>query len=254
MTWSIVARDAATGAFGVAVSTCAFAVGARVPAGGGRIGAIATQAFVNPLYAVDGLRLLQEGRSALEIVANLTAADEGRAHRQLHVIDREGRIAAHTGDSCIDWCGAVDGPQVSVAGNMLSGPAVVEETLKAYVKGSALDFDERLLVALEAGEKAGGDKRGKQSAAIRIWADDPFPSFDIRVDDHPEPLVELRRLWRMAHQRAIPFQKAGPSRSRPGGITDRAELDRLCTEYAAAWNEKHPESEAPATPADSALG
>lgn len=241
MTWSIVARDAATGAFGVAVSTCAFAVGARVPYGGGRIGAIATQAYVNPLYGIDGLRLLQEGRSALEIVANLTAADEGRAHRQLHVIDREGRIAAHTGSACIDWCGAVDGPQVSVAGNMLSGPEVVEETLKAYVKDSALDFDERLLVALEAGEKAGGDKRGRQSAAIRIWTDDATPSFDIRVDDHAEPLAELRRLWRIAHQRSVPYTRAAPSRARPAGVTDREELDRLCTEYAAAWNEKHPE-------------
>lgn len=241
MTWSIVARDAATGAFGVAVSTCAFAVGARVPYGGGRTGAIASQAFVNPLYGVDGLRLLQEGRSAVEIIANLTAADEGRAHRQLHLIDRDGRSASFTGNACIDWCGAVDGPQVSVAGNMLAGPEVVQETLKAYVKSSALDFDERLLVALEAGEKAGGDKRGRQSSAIRIWAGDPVPSFDIRVDDHADPLAELRRLWRVAHQRYVPFQQASPSRARPAGITDRAELDRLCADYAAAWNARHPE-------------
>lgn len=241
MTWSIVARDAATGAFGVAVSTCAFAVGARAPYGAGRTGAIASQAFVNPLYGVDGLRLLQEGRSAVEIIASLTAADEGRAHRQLHLIDRDGRSAAFTGNACIDWCGAVDGPQVSVAGNMLAGPEVIQETLKAYVKSSALDFDERLLVALEAGEKAGGDKRGRQSCAIRIWAGDPVPSFDIRVDDHADPLAELRRLWRVAHQRYVPFQQASPSRARPAGVTDRAELDRLCADYAAAWNARHPE-------------
>ncbi|SEF66254.1 DUF1028 domain-containing protein [Bosea lathyri] len=241
MTWSIVARDAATGAFGVAVSTCAFAVGWRVPYGGGRIGAIATQALVNPLYGVDGLRLLQEGRSAVEIVATLTAADEGRGHRQLHVIDREGRIAAHTGSACIDWCGAVHGPQVSVAGNMLAGPQVVEDTLKAYIAASALDFDERLLVALEAGEKAGGDKRGRQSCAIRIWAGEPVPSFDIRVDDHADPLAELRRLWRLAHQRAVPFDRALPSRARPAGLTDRAELDKFCEDYASAWNARHPQ-------------
>jgi uncharacterized Ntn-hydrolase superfamily protein len=245
MTWSIVARDAATGAFGVAVSTCAFAVGARVPYGGGRIGALATQAFVNPLYGVDGLRLLQEGRPAAEIVTALVAADEGRNHRQLHVIDRDGKVAAHTGSACIGWCGSVSGPQVSVAGNMLAGQQVVDETLKAYIAGSALDFDERLLAALEAGERAGGDKRGRQSCAIRIWAGDPVPSFDIRVDDHAEPLTELRRLWRVAHQRSVPFQMAGPSRAKPAGITDRSELDRLCNEYAAAWNAKHPENERP---------
>lgn len=242
MTWSIVARDAATGAFGVAVSTCAFAVGSRVPHGAGRTGALATQAFLNPLYGVDGLRLLMEGRPAAEIVTTLTAADEGRNHRQLHAIDREGKVAAYTGSACIGWCGAVEGPQVSVAGNMLAGAEVVEETLKAYIAASALDFDERLLVALEAGEKAGGDKRGRQSCAIRIWSSEVFASFDIRVDDHTDSLVELRRLWRLAHQRAVPYQAASPTRAKPAGITDRTELDRICSEYAAAWNAKHPES------------
>jgi uncharacterized Ntn-hydrolase superfamily protein len=125
---------------------------------------------------------------------------------------------------------------------MLAGPEVVQETLKAYIAASALDFDERLLVALEAGEKAGGDKRGKQSAAIRIWSGEPVPSIDIRVDDHADPLKELRRLWRVAHQRSVPFQQASPSRGRPAGVTDRAELDRLCAEYAAGWNARHPES------------
>ena len=124
----------------------------------------------------------------------------------------------------------------------VTGPEVVQETLKAYIAASALDFDERLLVALEAGEKAGGDKRGRQSAAVRIWNGEPVPSIDIRVDDHAAPLTELRRLWRVAHQRSVPFQQASPSRGRPAGVTDRAELDRLCTEYAAAWNARHPET------------
>lgn len=240
MTWSIVARDAATGAFGVAVSTCAFAVGSRVPHGGGRIGALATQALSNPLYGVDGLRLLQEGRSALETVAYLTAVDEGRAHRQLHVIDREGRIAAYTGSACVDWSGAIDGPQVSVAGNMLAGPQVLDATLKAYIAASGLDFDERLILALEAGEQAGGDKRGRQSCALRIWTGDTFPSLDIRVDDHAEPLAELRRLWRIAHQRAVPVMSASASRARGAGVTDWEEMDRIAADYAAAWNARHP--------------
>ncbi|MEI8145538.1 MAG: DUF1028 domain-containing protein [Alphaproteobacteria bacterium] len=240
MTWSIVARDERTGAFGVAVTTCAFSVGSRVPFGGGLIGAGASQAFTNPLYMIDGLALLQEGRSAEAVVAILTGADPGRDHRQLHVMDREGRTKAHTGASCIPWCGSVAAPSISIAGNMLSGPRVVDDTLAAYLAHPDLDFDERLITALDAGEAAGGDKRGRQSAAIRIWTSEPYATLDIRVDDHPEPLVELRRLWRVAHQRYVPFQAASPTRANPGGITDRTILDQSCADYAAAWNARHP--------------
>lgn len=240
MTWSIVAKDSATGRFAVAVSTCAFAVGARVPHGCGGVGAVATQSFVNPFIGVDGLRLLQEGRSAEDALAIVTAADPGAAQRQAHLIDRDGRTAAFTGAECVDWCGSVKADLVSVAGNMLAGPQVVDRTLEAYLANASLDFDERLLVALEAGEKAGGDKRGRQSAAIRVWSTEVFPAIDIRVDDHADPLGELRRLWRIAHQRYVPFQAAGPSRSLPGGVLERAELDRRCAAYAADWNARHP--------------
>lgn len=233
MTWSIVARDDKSGAFAVAVTTCAFAVGARVPAGGGRIGALASQAFTNPLYMVDGLRLLQEGRTAAEIVQILTAADPGRDHRQLHVIDRDGATARFTGSSCVDWCGSVFGPHVSVAGNMLAGPQVVEETLKEYLAHKALPFDERLLRALEAGQKAGGDKRGKQSAAIKIWSSEAFADLDIRVDDHAEPLVEMRRLLDVAHDRFVPFQAACATRMSPAGLTDRDRLEAEIQAYKA---------------------
>jgi uncharacterized Ntn-hydrolase superfamily protein len=240
MTWSIVARDPKTGAYAVAVTTCAFAVGARVPYGCGGVGAIATQSFVNPYAGVDGLRLLQEGRSAEEVIAFVTAADPGAANRQIHVIDRDGETAAFSGGSCVDWHGSRAAKNVSVAGNMLAGAAVVEKTMETYLKTTSLDFDDRLLTALEAGQAAGGDKRGKQSAAIRVWTTESIPAIDIRVDDHAEPLVELRRLWRMAHQRYVPFQAAGPSRANPGGILDRAELDRSCAAYADDWNRRHP--------------
>jgi uncharacterized Ntn-hydrolase superfamily protein len=240
MTWSIVARDPATGRFAVAVTTCAFAVGARVPAGGGRIGALASQAFTNPLYMVDGERLLREGRSAPEVVAMLTEADAGRSHRQLHVVDRSGEIAQWTGEDCVPWCGAARAENVSVAGNMLAGPQVVAETLASYLANAALDFDDRLLAALEAGQAAGGDKRGKQSAGVKIWDTEPFPIFDIRVDDHPEPLVELRRLWRVAHQRFVPYQALCATRADPAGTTDRARLDAHVSAYAADWNARHP--------------
>jgi uncharacterized Ntn-hydrolase superfamily protein len=240
MTWSIVAKDLKTGAIGIAVTTCAFAVGARVPYGAARIGAVATQSFVNPLYGIDGLSLLKEGYSAEDVLALVTAADPGKALRQAHVIDRDGRTAAFTGDECVPWCGSVSAPLVSVAGNMLANASVVEDTLATYLAQSTLDFDDRLIAALEAGQRAGGDKRGKQSAAIRIWTSDEFPAIDIRVDDHAEPLIELRRLWRVAHQRYVPFQAAGPSRVLPGGVLDRTELDRACTAYAQDWNARHP--------------
>lgn len=240
MTWSIVAKDPSTGSFAVAVTTCAFAVGARVPHGCGCIGAVATQSFVNPFIGIDGLRLLQEGRSAKEALDIVVAADPGASNRQAHIIDRDGRTAVFTGADCVDWCGSEAADNVSVAGNMLSGPRVVGDTLASYLAHPHLDFDDRLITALEAGERAGGDKRGRQSAAIRIWGGEAYPAIDIRVDDHPEPLIELRRLWRIAHQRYVPFQAAGPTRALPGGVLDRAELDRRCASYAAGWNARHP--------------
>jgi uncharacterized Ntn-hydrolase superfamily protein len=235
MTWSIVAKDPVTGRFAVAVTTC----GARVPHGCGGVGAVATQSFVNPFIGIDGLRLLQEGRSAEEALAITVAADPGASNRQAHIIDREGHTAVFTGADCVDWCGSQSAPQVSVAGNMLRGPAVVGDTLASYVANAHLDFDDRLITALEAGEKAGGDKRGRQSAAIRIWGSEVYPAIDIRVDDHADPLIELRRLWRIAHQRYVPFQAAGPTRALPGGVLDRADLDRQCAAYAADWNARH---------------
>jgi uncharacterized Ntn-hydrolase superfamily protein len=239
MTWSIVAKEASTGRYAVAVTTCAFAVGARVPFGCGGVGAIATQSFVNPLIGVDGMRLLMEGRSAEETLAITVAADPAAGLRQAHAIDRDGRTAAFTGKDCVEWAGSASAPLVSVAGNMLAGPRVVADTLASYRDNPGLDFDDRLIAALEAGQAAGGDKRGRQSAAIRIWGAESFPMIDIRVDDHAEPLIELRRLWRIAHQRYVPFQAAGPSRALPGGVLDRAELDRRCAAYADDWNARH---------------
>ncbi|MGL4440778.1 MAG: DUF1028 domain-containing protein, partial [Bosea sp. (in: a-proteobacteria)] len=151
MTWSIVAKDPTTGQFAVAVTTCAFAVGARVPHGSGGIGAVATQSFVNPFIGIDGLRLLHEGRSAEDTLAIVVAADPGASNRQAHVIDREGRTAVFTGADCVDWCGSEAAANVSVAGNMLSGSAVVSDTLASYLANAHLDFDDRLITALEAG-------------------------------------------------------------------------------------------------------
>ena len=227
MTWSIIARDPASGAFGIAVTTRSLAVGGLVPHGAGRLGAIATQARVNPLWGVDGMRFLAEGRGAREVVEFLLRPDEGREKRQVHVVDARGEVFAHTGAECVDWAGHVAGDGVSVAGNMLAGPSVVEETLQSFEKNATLPFGDRLISALDAGQAAGGDKRGRQSAAIKLWGGEPYPILDLRIDDHPEPLAELRRLYDLAQQRYVVIQAAMATRADPAGIFDTAERDRM---------------------------
>jgi uncharacterized Ntn-hydrolase superfamily protein len=231
MTWSIIARDPASGAFGVAIATRFFAVGALCPHAESGVGALSTQALVNPHYGAQGLKLLREGLPAEAVVRRLIAPDEGREQRQLHVIDAAGRVAQHTGKSCIDWCGAIAGEGFSVAGNMLAAARVIEETAKAYEKQSG-SFAERLLAALEAGEAAGGDKRGKQSAALLIHSTEAYPQLSLRVDDHAEPLVELRRLYEKAHERFIPFMACGPSKARPWGVLDREAIEDEIARHA----------------------
>jgi uncharacterized Ntn-hydrolase superfamily protein len=225
MTWSIIARDSAAGQFGIAVATKFFAVGARVPHIAPGLGGIATQALVNPYYGIDGVRLLQDGKSPQEIVSALLATDEGRESRQLHIMDVQGRIAAHTGKDCVDWCGHVAGDGLSIAGNMLASPAVLDQTAKAYRANAALPFPQRLIVAMQAGEAVGGDKRGKQSAALLINAGEEWSALDLRVDDHSDPLAELERLERVSRERWVHFRKFLPTRSNPAGITDRATID-----------------------------
>lgn len=225
MTWSIIARDKNTGQFGIAIATRFFAVGALAPHLKSNIGAIATQALVNVFYGTDGLRLLEQGASAKEVVAAVTAADAGRDHRQVHAIDAQGGTAAHTGKSCVDWCGHLAGDDFSVAGNMLAGAGVIEDTAAAYARNAALSFPRRLIAAMRAGEAAGGDKRGKQSAALLIHENEEWSALDLRVDDHVDPLAELERLERVSRERWVHFRKYLPTRQNPAGITDRATID-----------------------------
>src|SRR4051794_35350376 len=154
MTWSIIARDSATGHFGIAVATRFFAVGARVPHFAAGVGAIATQALVNPYYGIDGLKLLRQGKSPRDVIGLLKAGDSGHASRQLHIIDAAGRIAAYTGAECVDWCGHVEGTGYSIAGNMLAGARVLDNTAAAYIANDALPFAQRLIAAMRAGEAA----------------------------------------------------------------------------------------------------
>jgi uncharacterized Ntn-hydrolase superfamily protein len=225
MTWSIVARDHGTGHLAVAVATKFFAVGARVPFVATGVGAIATQALINPFYGVNGLNYLRDGLSPQEVVARLTAEDSGRDHRQLHLMDAAGRIAAYTGAACVGWCGHVAGDGFSVAGNMLAGAAVIEATAAAYTAGTTLPLARRLIAAMRAGEAAGGDKRGRQSAALVIYGEEQWSDLDLRVDDHPDPLAELERLEQVSRERWVHFRRFLPNRANPAGTTDRSVIE-----------------------------
>jgi len=225
MTWSIIARDNITGQIGIAVATKFFAVGARVPHIAAGFGGIATQALVNPYYGIDGVKLLREGKNPREIVNTLIAGDSGRESRQLHIMDVGGHVAAHTGSECVEWCGHLKGDGFSIAGNMLAGAAVLDDTAKAYQANAALPLARRLIAAMHAGERAGGDKRGRQSAALLIHGSEEWSDLDLRVDDHLDPLAELERLEQVSRERWLHFRKFLPTRNNPAGITDRATID-----------------------------
>jgi uncharacterized Ntn-hydrolase superfamily protein len=195
-TFSIAARDPLTGDFGVAVATARPAVGALVP-WVSRRAALATQARVNTDLGRQGLALAEAGVPLAPGLEGLLAADPDREIRQLHGVD--GRAAfAHTGGQCVEWCGHVVGDGFTVAGNMLAGEGVVKAMAEAFAAGAGEELSARLLAALEAGQAAGGDKRGKQSAALLVAADRPTGYHNLRVDDHADPVAELRRVYEVA--------------------------------------------------------
>jgi len=230
MTWSILARDG-NGQFGVAIASRFFAVGALCIHTRRGVGALSTQALMNPLYGPAGIEKLAAGMPAHEVVEHLTNADEGRALRQLHIVPATGMPAAHTGASCTDWCGHLVFDDFSVAGNMLAGAAVLDATADAFRAAAGVPLAERLLFAMAAGEAAGGDKRGKQAAALRIHGDEDYPALDIRVDDHDEPITELRRLYQVSLERFQPFVACLPGRHDAAGITDRGEIEARVTRF-----------------------
>ena len=220
MTWSILARDPATGELGVAVATRFFAVGALCPKVEGGVAALATQALVNPMLSIDGMARLRAGEAPPTVLDSLLAADAGRAARQFHILGAAGAIAQHTGADCVPWCGAVRAENVSVAGNMLAGPEVVAATRDAFLAATG-PMAERLIAAMEAGEAAGGDARGRQAAALMIASAEPYTDLDLRVDDHADPLAELRRLLGVAQECYVHFRRFLAGRDHPG-VFDRA--------------------------------
>lgn len=212
MTFSIVARDPSTGDLGVAVASRFLAVGAVVPWAAAGVGAVATQALANTSFGPDGLAGMAAGGSAHDVVARLLAGDEGREHRQVGMVDAVGFAATHTGPGCLPWAGGRIAAGVAVQGNILTGPDVVDAMLTTF---SSMDgpFPDRLIAALLAGDRAGGDARGRQSAALLVVREGAGYGggndrwLDLRVDDHGDPVPELRRLlevWRMLSERPLP--------------------------------------------------
>jgi uncharacterized Ntn-hydrolase superfamily protein len=215
-TFSIVARCPRTGQLGGAVSTAVPAVGAICLFSEPGIGAASSQSWCNPYLAIDALALLAAGASGPEALDRVIAADAGRALRQFGVVDAAGRAASYTGAECTPWCGHRVGPGYAVQGNMLAGESVVAGMEAAFVAAEAEDLAERLMRALEAGQAGGGDKRGKQSAALKIHEREAYPWLDLRVDEHATPVAELRRILGIATQQLRPFIAAMPTRSGDG--------------------------------------
>ncbi len=216
-TFSIAARCPRTGMLGVAVSTAVPGVGGLCPFVRPRVGAVSTQSWVNPYLGIDGIKLMTDGLGAPAALERLLTEDPGRNIRQVGFVDKDGQSAAWSGPECTPWFGDITGPDFSVQGNMLVGEETIRAMAEAFARAAALDLPERLLVVLEAGQAAGGDKRGKQSAALLVFHIEEFPYLDLRVDEHPHPVAELRRVYEVARHQLLPFVKGLPSRENPHG-------------------------------------
>lgn len=247
MTYSIIARNPDTKEIGIAVASRFFACGALVPWLSGTA-AVATQAFVSPLWGVEGLARLEGGEAPEAVLADFVRRDAGASLRQAHFMAPDGRMVQHTGSACVPWAGHASASNVSVAGNMLAGPAVVADTLAAYLDQPDLPMAERLLCAMAAGEAAGGDKRGRQAAGLIVYGGQPYPFIDIRADDHADPLSELRRLLAVSAERYAMFRETMPTTDSFSGMVDRGPLDRAIAADEACRKAQGIASQSHATP------
>jgi uncharacterized Ntn-hydrolase superfamily protein len=220
-TFSIVGRCERTGQLGVAVSTADVAAGRLVTWARAGVGAVATQSWPSLYLAIDALEELGRGASAEEALERVLAADPGRSVRQLGIVDARGGSASFSGDECTTWFGEATGPNFAAQGNMLIRGETVTAMAAAFVASADLDLAERLLVALEAGLAGGGDKRGRQCAALLVVDQEAYPLWDLRADEHPEPVAELRRIYEIAKLDLLPFVQGLPTREHPlGSLTD----------------------------------
>lgn len=217
MTLSIIARCAQTGQFGISATTALPAVGKLLDHAHTGLGAVATQGKLNPYLGIDGIRLLEQGRTAREVVDELSRADDMAARRQFAVIDSRGETAVWTGDCCKDYAGSIEGDGFSVQGNRLTDRGVIEAAARSYEAHRGAPLVERLLNSLAAGVDAGGDRLGEQSASILVVADQEYPLWDIRVDQHDRPIVELVRLKQVFQEELYPHILLMPTRENPAG-------------------------------------
>ena len=223
-TFSIVGRCNRTGQLGVAVATANIGAGRLVTWAKPKVGAVATQARVNTYIAADALTMMERGDSAPKAIETLLGSDPGRDRRQVGAVDSNGLSGAWTGALCVPWCGHLTGQDFSAQGNMLVGPETVKALATVFSSRSDEDLAERLLSALEAAEKAGGDKRGRQCSALYVVETNEYALWDLRVEDHPDPIGELRRIFEISKVELLPYVQAMPTRSNP--------LDRLSEDFS----------------------
>jgi uncharacterized Ntn-hydrolase superfamily protein len=226
-TFSIVAHCPRTNMLGVAVSTAVPAVGAMCPYVKSGVGAISTQSWVNPYLAIEALRLMESGRSGPEALNAVLAHDDAKALRQIGVVDAQGRAASWSGESCTPWFGHIVEPHFAVQGNMLVGEATIAAMAQGFRDSEREDLAQRLLRALEAGQAAGGDKRGKQSAALRVHHTEDYALLDLRVDEHAQPVAELRRIHTIAKLQLLPFVEGMPKRGASAGAVPKSVSEML---------------------------
>lgn len=220
MTFSIAAKCERTGQFGIAVSTKVPAVGSICPYMKAGVGAIASQSFVNPYIGINGLKYLEKGLSAEAVKERILSEDVQSEIRQFAIVDKDGETAAYTGGKCVDWHGHIEGDQFVAAGNMLVGEETIQDMARVFEETKELKLSERLLRALEAGQEAGGDKRGRQSAALKVVSTESYPLVDLRVDEHEDPVKELRRVYEVAKYELFPFIDSLPTKENPLGKMD----------------------------------
>ena len=251
-TYSIVACDLGAGQWGVAVQSRFLAVGSVVPWAEPNVGAIATQSYANPRYGPDGLALLRAGRSADEVIEALTAADEGRAERQVGVVDGAGRAATFTGEACHEWAGGRTGDCYAAQGNILVSEATVDALAATFEANAHLELAERLIECLAAAQAAGGDRRGQQSASLLVVEKDAGYGkltdtlVDLRVDDHERPIAELRRLFSLHRELfgvtpdedwlGVDDALAAELHDRLSKLGFEGDLDRAFADWAGAAN------------------